>query len=106
MENEEYAYEKVVKRDRFRCVYCCRDMLHDFDSYWSVQMDHLCPRGGDDLENVVTACFVCNNLKGTFCPEGDSRKERIVSARKHVMQRRSEKMTIDYDTWLDREIEV
>ena len=70
--------EDVFRRDGYRCVYCCRDLLHDFDVFWLVQLDRLMPDGSHyDKDNVVTSCYVCNNLKGTFKPKGASHKERV-----------------------------
>ena len=50
------TFTEVFTRDKCRCVYCGRDLVHDFDSFMIAQRDHLDPRGGDELENVVTAC--------------------------------------------------
>ena len=86
------AFREMFIRDNHRCVYCSRDLLHDFDAFWTVQQDHLDPKGGADLENMMTACFVCNNLKGDFEPGGSCREEKIVSARQHIMKRRAEKI--------------
>ena len=97
--NERATFRKVFTRDHRRCVYCCRDLAHDFDAFWSTQMDHLVPGGGDDPENIVTACFVCNNLKGAFFPGGSTHEERVVSAREHIMQRRAEKIEKDFRSW-------
>ena len=91
---------KVFERDNGRCVYCCRDLKHDFDAFWSTQMDHLVPGGGGDTENIVTACFVCNNLKGSFVPEGSTQKKRIASAKEHIMQRRAEKISDEFSSWV------
>ena len=45
----------VFRRDGYRCVYCCRDLLHDFDAFWLVQLDRLMPDGSHyDKDNVVT----------------------------------------------------
>ena len=96
------SFGKVFERDNHRCVYCCRDMLADFETFWTAQQDHLVPGDGDDPKNLVTACFVCNNLKGDFCPDGKNRKERIASARAHVMARRAEKLA-DFASWTHSE---
>jgi hypothetical protein len=54
--------ERVLKRDRFRCVYCAESFPAE-----ELTLDHVEPRmrGGDDSEgNLVTACRGCNTLKG------------------------------------------
>ncbi len=51
----------IYLRDRFTCLYCCRD-LHDADPR-DVTLDHVKPKssGGNNLEtNLVTACRECN----------------------------------------------
>ncbi len=53
----------VFQRDNFKCVYCGRtapDVL--------LHIDHKVSRaegGGDEISNLVTACSVCNNGKGS-----------------------------------------
>lgn len=53
----------VFQRDNFKCVYCGRSaqdaLLH---------VDHKVSRsdrGGDEISNLVTACSLCNNGKGS-----------------------------------------
>ena len=97
------TFSEVFERDNRRCVYCGRDLMHDFDSFMITQMDHLTPtahEGNDDLENTVTACCVCNNLKGDFDPPGESREERLASARRYVMKRRAYHIENDFSGWL------
>lgn len=48
-------------RDAFRCLYCCRD-LHDAHPT-DITLDHIIPSidgGGNESENLVTACRKCN----------------------------------------------
>ena len=52
----------ILARDEFRCQYCGATAA----SGAVLQLDHINPlsRGGNDsLENLVTACFDCNNGK-------------------------------------------
>jgi hypothetical protein len=53
--------ERILKRDRFRCVYCnAAPPEHE------LTLDHVEPRvkGGDQSEgNLVTCCKACNELK-------------------------------------------
>ena len=58
--------EEVFHRDGFRCVYCDFD-AHNFDSWTFLQVDHFVPKslgGTNDLDNLKTACIICNQMKG------------------------------------------
>lgn len=79
-----------------RCVYCCRDLLADFDSFMLAEEDHLVPEskgGTDSQDNIVIACAVCNRLKHDYTPEigfdPSKRNEYIVSVRQHIMSKRA-----------------
>lgn len=52
--------KQVFERDNYTCKYCGqKDGL--------LEIDHVVPRsrnGGDDIDNLVTACFPCNRAKG------------------------------------------
>lgn len=54
----------IFRRDKGVCQYCgCRG---------NITIDHVMPKsrgGGDTWENLVTACFACNNKKGNKNPE-------------------------------------
>jgi 5-methylcytosine-specific restriction endonuclease McrA len=57
----------LFRRDAYLCLYCGGNFHYD-----ALTRDHVVPisRGGlDAWENVVTACFRCNNLKGNRTPE-------------------------------------
>ena len=60
------SYKKLlVERDGLRCHYC-----DYFMTYQDAQVDHVLAkaRGGSDApDNLVLACFRCNNLKSTLC---------------------------------------
>ena len=54
--------DRILRRDRYRCVYC-RELFPPAE----LTLDHVQPRmrGGDDSEgNLVTSCTSCNTLKG------------------------------------------
>lgn len=60
--------ELVFQKDHFRCVYCDFDGS-SFDGWTFLVVDHFVPRsrgGTDTLINLVTACVICNNMKGAF----------------------------------------
>jgi hypothetical protein len=68
---------EVFKRDRFTCAYCGK---HPPDVL--LEVDHVIPRaagGSDDIENLVTACWECNNGKSDRLLDEGSRPR--VSAR-------------------------
>ena len=98
-------FSEVFRRDKHRCVYCGRDMLVDFETLMMIQEDHLVPRskgGLDEANNIVTACSVCNMLKGNYTPPHDYKPENrgayIACIRKHIMSRRAERMA-DFVSW-------
>lgn len=54
----------IFRRDRYTCQYC--------GDKNKISLDHVLPisRGGKDTwENLVTACFPCNNKKGNRTPD-------------------------------------
>ncbi|HLU24131.1 MAG TPA: HNH endonuclease [Longimicrobiales bacterium] len=54
--------ERILKRDRYTCVYCAVEYPPA-----GLTIDHVQPRvkGGDDSDgNLVTCCAKCNQLKG------------------------------------------
>ena len=84
-----------------RRVYCCRDLLADFDSFMLAEEDHLVPRskgGPDSAENVVIACAVCNRLKGNYAPtesyDATKRNDYIIGVRHFIMSQRAKHMDI------------
>ncbi|KAA3616179.1 MAG: HNH endonuclease [Calditrichaeota bacterium] len=57
--------KNVLRRDGFRCQYC-GGKSHP------LTVDHVIPKkmsGPDSWENLVCACFKCNNKKGDRTPE-------------------------------------
>ena len=70
----------VFKRDGFQCQYCSAKPPSAV-----LEVDHIIPRakgGGDQIENLLTACFDCNRGKRdgllTSVPESlDERYERV-----------------------------
>jgi 5-methylcytosine-specific restriction endonuclease McrA len=98
-------FAEVFERDNRRCVYCGRDLMVDFDTFMIAEEDHLVPlseNGTDEPSNIVTACAVCNRLKGSFVPSPEyvaaKRAKYIEIIRSKIMERRANKMA-DYATW-------
>ena len=79
----------IYLRDRFCCLYCCRD-LHDAPPT-DITLDHVVTRsdgGGNGEDNLVTACRTCN------CSRQDKPLARFAGpeARGHI--RRNLKRTL------------
>lgn len=94
-------FHNAFEKSGGRCVYCCRDLKADFDSFMIAEEEHLIPSGrpgADDPRNIVIACRVCNSLKGIFRADEsfDPNKVEayIQAARNHIMVTRAEKMEI------------
>lgn len=66
MENPKRRISKkirfeVFKRDGFKCAYCGKT-----PPAVTLEVDHIDPKsngGGDNMENLITACFDCNRGK-------------------------------------------
>jgi HNH endonuclease len=63
-----HAKSEIVRRlYRYTCGYCG---ITETDVGSEMTVDHFMPRiagGGDDLDNLVYACWKCNQLKHDFC---------------------------------------
>jgi 5-methylcytosine-specific restriction endonuclease McrA len=100
-------FAQAFRESKFRCTYCCKDLLHDYDTFHTSQEDHLIPRskeGADEQSNIVMSCFVCNNLRGNFMPKDieptAANRERLIQGiREFVMQRRAEKIGEYFTYW-------
>lgn len=80
----------IYLRDRFCCLYCCRD-LHDADPA-DITLDHIVCQsdGGSNHEsNLVTACRSCN------CSRQDKPLSRFAGAetRAHIRRNTARKLT-------------
>ena len=95
MEKPLSWYRETYIKDGYRCVYCGRDMLDDFESWMSLEIDHIIPKskgGGDSIDNLVASCNVCNRLKSTFVPEGyeEMQKEELLrQIRANILEKRA-----------------
>ncbi len=62
-----YCRKNVFLRDDYTCQYCGQKKPID-----QLTLDHILPTsrgGGDNWNNVVTACRSCNHAKGSLTPE-------------------------------------
>ena len=114
IEAPKSIYYQAFVRDDHRCVYCDKDILESFDSFAASHLDHLKPRrtnGPDnDIHNRVTACAVCNSIKGGYDPheEGlvtaESFAKAVAAARRYIWDRRDGAAPCsyhrDYHYWL------
>lgn len=57
----ENTRKAIYQRDRYRCRYCDTDLSNVPAS--QIVLDHRDPHGGNDPENLVTACKACNDQK-------------------------------------------
>ncbi len=80
----------IYLRDRFTCLYCCKDLhgAHPSD----ITLDHLVPdsKGGSNAPaNLITACRACN------CSRQDKPLSRFAGpeARKHITRNRRRSIT-------------
>lgn len=113
LEVRRSRYYQVFVRDQHKCVYCGKDILESLDSFAASHLDHLKPRragGTNDLFNCVTACAVCNSMKGGFDPSPngpvtDENFDAVVAvARDYISAKRTGTTPCayvrDYEYWL------
>ena len=90
----------LYARERGRCEYCKRDLIHDRLGYACQEKDHLLSRAGltecgvhqdiaDSLENSVLCCSYCNNLKGQhwFLQNGEDSLLMLTHHRQELIER-------------------
>jgi len=70
--------QRILRRDHYRCYYCRVWLYPSQQGAVAPTIDHVVPRsrgGGNDPDNLVAACFSCNQKKGDSlllaCGEGD-----------------------------------
>jgi len=94
--NTTMDYREIYARDRYRCIYCGRDMLKSLDDWLSLEIDHIIPSSKSEdnsLDNMVTSCNVCNKYKSSYFHEDLlklSREKQIEKIREHVLKKRLE----------------
>ena len=63
-----YAYD-IHKRDNFTCRYCGADGTKSFDTWLTLTVDHLLPKGHPNRDNpdyMLTACSFCNTADNRY----------------------------------------
>lgn len=114
------TYYQAFVRDKFRCVYCEKDILESFDSFASSHLDHLKPESArgpcEDVWNRVTACGVCNSLKGAYDPVPGEHvtKENfaaaVANAKDYIQKKRQGETNSsyfrDYQYWLEESAKI
>lgn len=97
-------------RASFRCEYCDRYLLGSIEDYHTWQVEHIIPvskGGSEDLDNKAIACEACNLMKRVNLPEGDTRAERLRSARHLIYEKRKRKQEeLDELLHLVHELEI
>jgi hypothetical protein len=89
-------FAQAFRESKFRCTYCCKDLLHDYDTFHTSQEDHLIPRskeGADEQSNIVN--FMPKDIE----PTAANRERLIQGIREFVMQRRAEKIGEYFTYW-------
>ncbi len=94
-------FAEVFARDNYRCVYCRRDLMVDFETFMIAQEDHLVPtskHGPHKTANIVISCANCHRLRGNYAPADEYSEEKrasyIASIRSYIISRRAENMKL------------
>jgi 5-methylcytosine-specific restriction endonuclease McrA len=88
-------YRETYIKSGYRCAYCGKNLINDFDRWMTIEVDHIVPisRGGSDrLSNRVAACCICNGEKGRYLHPNYRRMTKaqiLEAARIHVKSKRS-----------------
>jgi 5-methylcytosine-specific restriction endonuclease McrA len=84
--------KQIHERDKYVCVYCNLDGRLSYQNFKTLTIDHVRPKMfGDNhlLHNLVTACFVCNQLKGHYFPKHLHNENEIMhNIKEHIAKER------------------
>lgn len=90
---------EVLKRDNFKCQYCGAEAPNVL-----LQIDHINPvskGGGNDLINLITSCFDCNNGKRAKKLDDDSQAQKQRRQLEQLQERREQlEMMMQWHTGL------
>ncbi len=92
-----YAYD-IHKRDNFTCRYCGSDGTKSFETWLTLTVDHLLPKGHPNRDNrdyMVTACGFCNTADNRYFDLAEQRglrfegltPDELVAQRRPYVQR-------------------
>ena len=114
------TYYQAFVRDNFECVYCGKDILESFDTFAASHLDHLKPASArgpcEEVWNRVTACGVCNSLKGAFDPvpgedvSAVNFAAAVANAKEYIHKKRIGDTTSsylrDYQYWIEESAKI
>ncbi|MGB9702325.1 MAG: HNH endonuclease [Candidatus Kapaibacteriota bacterium] len=95
--NIDLTRKNIMKRDGMQCQYCGKKHIQ-------LTVDHILPksRGGkDEWENLVTACYECNNKKGNRTPEEAGMKLLSIPKRPNPLSFIKNNLTARENSWKD-----
>ncbi|MCD4686790.1 MAG: hypothetical protein K8S97_12715 [Anaerolineae bacterium] len=89
---------RIHQRDNFTCRYCGVDGTKSFETWLTLSVDHLLPKGHPDREKdefIVTACQFCNTADNRYFDHAEERglefdgktTEALVEQRKPYVKR-------------------
>ncbi len=73
---KEARWTRLWKRQKGKCYYCKEPMQRVYGHADSATLDHYIPKSkaepgnNEDLDNLVLACFSCNQIKADRIPDG------------------------------------
>ncbi len=104
-----YSYE-THDTDKFKCRYCGIDGTKSFDTWLTLSLEHLLPKGHTDRDKpefMVTSCNFCNTAENRFFDKANelglqfhnmTQEQLIAQRRPFVMQTRQDykKFWVEY----------
>ena len=84
----------VLERDGFTCRYCGQ-----FAPNVQLEVDHVLAvveGGGDDMENLVTACFSCNRGKEAYRAHVNGRPRKAAAERGELVRVRVRRLVAEH----------
>lgn len=94
--NRAVSRKAILLRDGHRCQYCLVKFMPN-----KLTLDHVIPKskGGRNLwENLVAACYACNNRKGDMTPE-EAGMTLAAKPRPFGMHQKHRQAAVDEPLW-------
>ena len=82
---------RTLRKRRFKCAYCGKDLLSNFEDFLHATIDHVVPLkagGADDLSNRLPACRTCNHVKADAIVRNIQHAREIIAVRRSVLAMR------------------